>query len=72
VRVEALQETGQTFFPPNDEYSAMREAVNNGRQGHLDDIFPVVGQQVVSEKDDVEVLRRAPGSLIIGPSKSHV
>ena len=57
MRVKALQEAGQFFLAADDENPARHEAVRNGRQGRFDDLVPVVGQQVVPEKNEVEVPR---------------
>ena len=53
-RVEAFQGIGQVLLPADDEISARHEAVHNGRQGRLDDFIPVVGEEVVAEKEDME------------------
>ena len=57
MRTEALQETGQPLLPADDAMTARREAVHNDRQGRLDDFFPVSGEEIVAEKNDVEAPR---------------
>ena len=58
MNLETRAGDGEPFLPTDDEITARYNTGQDARQDRLDDFLPVVRQQVVPKKDDVEVLRR--------------
>ena len=62
MRVEAFQKIGQAFLSADDKNPARHKAIGNRRKGRFYDFIPVVCEEIVPEKDDLEV----PGGRSIG------